>query len=194
MSQFHFTPDAYVELMRAEVPAFDELQEAVGRATEGVAARAVLELGAGTGETTRRILERHPGARLVGIDASAEMLAAARAAVPDADLRIGRLEDELPEGPFDLVVSCLVVHHLDGEGKRDLFRRVAAVLRPGGRFVLGDVVAPERAADAVAPLTPDFDLPDRVDDQVRWLADAGLRAAVEWRWKDLAVLRADLAP
>jgi tRNA (cmo5U34)-methyltransferase len=193
VSQFHFTPDRYLELIRSEVPKFDELQEAVARATVGVQAERILELGVGTGETTRRIAELHPGAALVGIDASGEMLAAARAAFPAADLRVARLEDELPDAPFDLVVSCLVVHHLDGPGKRDLFRRVAAVLRLGGRFVLGDVVVPERPEDVVAPLTPEFDLPDTLPDQVAWLAEAGFRPTLEWAWKDLAVLRADYA-
>ena len=45
-----------------------------------------------------------------------------------ADLRVSRLEDALPEGNFDLVVSALAVHHLDGAGKADLFARVAARL------------------------------------------------------------------
>jgi tRNA (cmo5U34)-methyltransferase len=191
MSQFHFDPERYLDLMRSELPKFDELQEVVARATAGVEARRILELGVGTGETTRRLLELHADAELVGFDASAEMLAVACEAFPSADLRVGRLEDPLPEGPFDVVVSCLVVHHLDGAGKRDLFRRVAGVLTPGGRFVLGDVVVPERREDAVAPLTPEFDLPDRVADQLAWLADAGFRPTVEWTWKDLAVIRAD---
>ena len=82
----------------------------------------------------------------------------------------------------------LAIHHLDGPGKADLFHRVAAVLAPGGRFVLGDVVVPEDPADATTPLSPDFDLPSRVDDQLRWLADAGLDASVSWSSGDLAVL------
>ena len=191
MSQFHFHPERYLDLMRSELPKFDELQETVARATAGVEARRILELGVGTGETTRRLLELHADAELVGFDASAEMLAVAREAFPSADLHVGRLEDPLPEGPFDLVVSCLVVHHLDGAGKRDLFRRVAGVVTARGRFVLGDVVVPERREDAVAPLTPEFDLPDPVDDQLAWLAEAGFRPTVEWTWKDLAVIRAD---
>ena len=188
--QFHFQPEGYVDLMRSELPAYDELQEQVARASEGIAPRRILELGVGTGETARRVLAVHSDAKLVGIDASAEMLAVAREAV-GGDLRVGRLEDELPRGRFDLVVSALAVHHLDAEGKRDLFRRVAARVRPGGRFVLGDVVTPERPEDAVAPLTPKFDRPDRVDDQLRWLAEAGFRPTLEWAWKDLAVIRAD---
>jgi len=191
MSQFHFTPDRYLELIRSELPRFDELQEAVARATAGIRVRRMLELGIGTGETTRRVLPLHPDAELAAIDASSEMLAVAREAFPAADLGVARLEDDLPAGPFELVVSCLAVHHLDGADKRDLFARVAAVLGPGGRFVLGDVVVPERPEDAVAPLTPGFDLPDSVPDLVRWLEQAGLRPTVEWAWKDIAVVRAD---
>jgi tRNA (cmo5U34)-methyltransferase len=173
-------------MIRTDVPRFDELQDAVAEATVGVEARDLLELGTGTGETARRVLSLHPGARLVGIDESEAMLAEAR--LEGAELLVQRIEDPLPAGPFDLVFSALAVHHLHSEQKADLFRRVAAVLRPGGRFVLGDVVVPERPEDAVTPLTPNFDRPDAVPDLLRWLADTNLAARVTWSWKDLAVL------
>jgi len=140
------------------------------------------------------VLELHPAARLVGIDESPEMLARAREALPGADLRCGRLEDPLPEGPFDLVVTALAIHHLDGAGKRELFARVHDVLPRGGTFVLGDVVVPRRPEDAVTPLTPGFDLPDSADDQLAWLEDAGFEAELVWEQRDLAVLRARRRP
>jgi tRNA (cmo5U34)-methyltransferase len=189
VSQYHFDPSTYLEMIRADVPDYDRLQDEIAAATADVPARRILELGIGTGETARRVLALHPGAELVGIDSSEEMLAVARKALP-ADLRVGRLEDPLPEGRFDLVVSALAVHHLDGTGKHDLFRRVAAVLEPGGVFVLGDVVVPERAEDAVTPLTPDFDRPDRLDDVLGWLRESGLEAETTWARRDLAVVRA----
>jgi tRNA (cmo5U34)-methyltransferase len=188
MGQFHFTPERYLELMHDEVPRYDELQEETARATAGVQTRTILELGVGTGETSRRVLARHPGAGLVGVDASPEMLA--EAALPGADLRVARLEDPLPDGPFDLVVSCLAIHHLDGGGKRDLFSRIGAVLAPDGRFVLADVIVPDDPADAVTPCTPGYDLPNRLDDQLRWLGEAGLDAEATWVRGDLAVVRA----
>jgi tRNA (cmo5U34)-methyltransferase len=187
--QFHFDPDSYLANMREDIPVFDELQEETARATEGIDVQHILELGVGTGLTSKRVLEAHPLAHLVGIDESEAMLAAAD--IP-GDLRVSRLEDPLPEGPFDLVVSCLAVHHLDAEGKQDLFRRIADVLRPGGRFVLTDVVVPERAEEAVTPTTPGFDLPDPLEPQLKWLREAGFEAEATWTWKDLAVVRADL--
>jgi tRNA (cmo5U34)-methyltransferase len=187
MADYRFVPEGYLESMLEEIPGYEELQEETARATEGVRAGRILELGTGTGETARRVLERHPAAHLTGIDVSSEMLEEARRHLPDADLRVGRLEDPLPESPFDLVVSTLAVHHLDAAGKADLFRRVAAVLTPGGRFVLGDVVVPERLEDAVIPCTPGFDLPDSVPDQLEWLEAAGLEPRVAWARRDLAV-------
>jgi tRNA (cmo5U34)-methyltransferase len=190
MGQFHFDPERYLQLMHDELPLYEELQDRAATATVGVDVRRILDLGVGTGETARRVLAVHPHATLVGIDESADMLAAAD--LPDADLRVARLEDPLPDGPFDLVVSALAVHHLDAGDKRDLFGRVARVLRPGGRFVLADVVVPDLAEDATTPLTPDFDLPDRLDDQLAWLAAARFAAEPTWVGGDLAVIRADL--
>jgi tRNA (cmo5U34)-methyltransferase len=186
--QFHFDPETYLVNMRDDIPVFDELQEQTAEAT-GEGAQAILELGTGTGETARRVITRHPGASFVGIDESEAMLAEAQI---EGDLRVSRLEDDLPEGPFDLVFSCLAVHHLDGDGKRDLFRRIATVLRPGGRFVLADVVVPDRREDEVTPTTPGFDRPDSLADQLEWLREAGFEPETTWTWKDLAVVRADL--
>jgi tRNA (cmo5U34)-methyltransferase len=189
MAEYRFTPEEYASVT-AEIPGYDELQARAAAATASVRAARILDLGVGTGETARRILEVHPGARLVGIDESPEMLAVGRGTFPDADLREGRLEDRLPEGPFDLVVSALAIHHLDGAGKRDLFGRVRDVLVPGGVFVLADVVVPRRPADAVTPLTPGYDLPDSADDQLEWLEAARFAAELVWERRDLAVVRA----
>ena len=192
MGQFHFDPESYLELMHAEVPAYDELQDEVARAAAGLDAADILELGTGTGETAERVLRLYPEARLTGIDSSPHMLAAARAKLGhDPILVVARLEDPLLPGPYDLAASALAVHHLDADGKRDLFRRVARVLRPTGRFVLGDVVVPEDPADAVTPLSPDYDLPDTIADQLAWLEDAGFAARVTWRLSDLAVFAAE---
>jgi len=190
MAQWWWDPDAYLELMSAEIPAFAEFQEQTAAATEGVDVGAMLELGIGTGETARRVRAVHPDARLTAIDSSAEMLERARSEFPGGDLRIARLEDALPDGPFDLVYSALAVHHLDGAGKRDLFRRIAAVLRPGGVFVLADVVVPDNAEDQQTPIDGEYDLPDRLDDQVEWLREVGFEATPAWVQKDLAVVRA----
>jgi tRNA (cmo5U34)-methyltransferase len=189
VTQWHWNPETYLDNMLAEVPAYRELQERTAAATEGMSASEILELGIGTGETASGVLAGHPNARLTAVDSSPEMLERARRRLPEAQLVPARLEDPLPPGPFDLVVSALAVHHLDGAGKRDLFRRVFHVLRAGGVFVLADVIVPERDEDVVTPVDGVFDLPDRLDDQLAWLDDAGFEAAPFWVYKDLAVVR-----
>jgi tRNA (cmo5U34)-methyltransferase len=188
MGDFEFTPEDFLELMHEEIPRYDELQDETVRATEGVAARRILELGFGTGETTRRVLARHPGASLIGIDGSSRMLAAIE--IEGAEFRRAELTDPLPAGPFDLVVSCLTVHHLDAAGKRDLFRRIREALTEGGVFVCGDVIAPEDPADVFTPLTPGYDFPDTLADQLAWLGEAGFEAETTWVRGDVAVVRA----
>jgi tRNA (cmo5U34)-methyltransferase len=77
-------------------------------------------------------------------------------------------------------------------GKADLFRRVADVPQPGGRYVLGDVVVPEDPADAIAPIDGDYDSPSSVADQLRWLEDAGFATELARTSRDLVVLVGDV--
>lgn len=184
-------PQTYLRMVRSEIPAYDRLQDVLVQATSGVPARRILDLGSGTGVTAQHVLARHPDASLIGIDASDHMLTHARTAVPEASFRVARLEDPLPPGPFDLVVSAFAVHHLEAGQKAALFGRVASVLATGGRFLLADVVVPSRPVDRPVPLEPGIDRPSSVRDHLDWLADAGLRPEVIVEEGDLAVIRAD---
>jgi tRNA (cmo5U34)-methyltransferase len=190
MARFQrWDPDTFLERMRETVPDYERLQDETVAAT-GTGARRILELGTGTGETARRVLARHPAAVLVGLDASDEILDRARSVLPAdrVELRVARFEDPLRDGPFDVVVSVLAVHHLDGAGKAELFRRIADRLAPGGRLVLGDFVVPEDPSQLVTRLDPEYDHPSTVSDQLRWLTAVGLDARVAWAHRDVAVL------
>jgi tRNA threonylcarbamoyl adenosine modification protein (Sua5/YciO/YrdC/YwlC family) len=189
--QYHFDADSYAEEIRMDLPAYDALQDELAGAS-GSGARRILELGTGTGETTRRLLARHPDAALVGIDENERMLAVAGQALGGArvDLRVGRIEDPLPDGPFDVVASALCVHHLSGAAKAELFCRVRDVLAPDGLFVMGDVVVPDDPSLATTPLTPGYDSPSLLAAQMRWLEEAGLDPRVVWEQGDLAVVAA----
>jgi tRNA (cmo5U34)-methyltransferase len=185
MVEADWNPDTYADQVAAEIPGYEELQDAVAAATERLPAHTILELGTGTGETALRVLALHPGAVWTGIDASAPMVTRARERLPHADLRVAPFSDPLPPGPFDLAVSVLAVHHLDRDAKRDLFTRVAQVT---DAFVLGDVTVPERPEDAVIELDS-YDLPSSKADQVRWIEAAGFDVSVTPIRADLAVFR-----
>jgi tRNA threonylcarbamoyl adenosine modification protein (Sua5/YciO/YrdC/YwlC family) len=192
-----FDPATYAATVRAEIPGYDEFQELIARtAATGWSGGRVLELGTGTGETAQRLLDRLEHAQLLSVDESPEMLAAAAAALPADRVQLiqSRLQDPLPEGPFELVVSALAIHHLDDHQKPELFLRIRAALRSGGRFVLADVVVPGDPAGARIPLTPGYDKPSSLDDQLRWLRDAGFGPVeVVWRQHDLAIVAARAA-
>lgn len=186
-----FDPLTYLSDIREEIPEYDVLQRAAIAATLNREVRHVLELGAGTAETTLRLLEEHPCARVVGLDASADMLKVAAARCPRGRFVVGRMQEPLPRGPFDLVMAALSVHHLHALEKASLFQRVHGVLEPGGRFVLADLVVPDDPADVVTEVDGEYDVPSRVDEQLAWLREAGFRARLQWCDRDLAVLVAD---
>ena len=189
--QFHFDAAGYEAMIREDIPLYDRLQDELV-AVSGSGARRVLDLGTGTGETAARLLERHPDAELVGIDESTGMLEVARSRLPAdrVSLRVARLQDRLPDGPFELVASALCVHHLLADEKRDLFDRIHAVLAPGGRFVLADVVVASDPGHATTTLTPGYDNPSTLAEQLRWLAESGFDARATWVDHDLAVVLA----
>jgi tRNA (cmo5U34)-methyltransferase len=187
VGRMEWDPARYGELID-ELPGYEELQEAVAAVAVG---QNVLELGIGTGETALRVLARNPGAKWTAIDGSEAMVAHARESLPAADIRVQRLEDPLPDGPFDLVLSVLSVHHLDGPGKRDLFARIAQITDV---FVLGDVVVPERPEDAVIGIDWVEDLPSSVPEQLEWLREAGFEAEASYVRADLAVFVARRRP
>ena len=137
MGQFDWTPDEYLERIRAKVPRYDELQEHAVAAIPFPPER-VLELGMGTGETTRRLIEAHPDSWVVGLDASPDMVFRARQSYDDVQL--ARMEDPLPDGPWDLVISVLSIAELSAEQRQNLFRRVREHSRS---LVIGDLIGGE---------------------------------------------------
>jgi tRNA (cmo5U34)-methyltransferase len=134
------SPDQYLESIRQRVPRYEELQAAAVDAVPGTPGR-ILELGFGTAETSQRLLDRFPETRITGLDSSADMVFAARE-LGWEDLRLGRIEDPLPDGPWDLVIAVLTIAELDEAGIRDLFRRVKDHSRA---VVIADVADSELA-------------------------------------------------
>lgn len=138
MGQFDWTPEVYLERIRSQIPRYDELQEQAIAAIP-LPPERVLELGMGTGETTRRLIEAHPDAWVIGLDASPDMVFRARQTYDDVQL--ARMEDPLPDGPWDLVIAVLSLNQLSDDQLQALCRRVSEQSRA---FVVGDSFQPEK--------------------------------------------------
>lgn len=104
----------------------------------------LLEIGSGTGSLAIEAA-RHCRS-VVGFDVSEVMREYARGKAMAEGLtnvafqRGGFLTFELPERLFDAAVSQIALHHLPDFWKGVALSRVAKALKPGGRFVLNDVV------------------------------------------------------
>jgi tRNA (cmo5U34)-methyltransferase len=176
MARSNWKPDTYLERIRSEIPRYDELQEQAIAAVP-FAPERVLELGMGTGETTRRLIEAYPDSWVIGLDASADMVFRARENYDDVQL--ARMEDPLPDGPWDLVIGVLSIHHLTSDQKKNLFRQVRSQARS---FVIGDLV---KADAQIAPLDPEYDFPETAADLAEWCG-----GQISWEKDDLVVVSA----
>jgi trans-aconitate 2-methyltransferase len=93
----------------------------------------VLDLGCGAGQVTEKLVALVPCGRVIALDASAAMVAAARARLGNrADVVQADLRTYVAADPVDLAFSTATLHWIpDHPG---LWRRVRASLRPGGRL------------------------------------------------------------
>jgi tRNA (cmo5U34)-methyltransferase len=130
----------------------------------------------------------------------------------NGDLSSPAWQTHLPGGRYDAIVSGLVIHHLSSRRKRELFAEVLALLEPGGIFLNMDYVAVdgplrglfdeqmranairaarERSSGACSeklPFEDTDDRPDRVEDQLRWLHEAGFQnVEVHFKWAEAAI-------
>jgi trans-aconitate 2-methyltransferase len=98
----------------------------------------VLDAGCGTGQVTATLLRRLPRGRVVALDASERMLAAARerfAGDPRVSFVHADLGAPLPlDEPVDAIVSTSTLHWVRDHDA--LWGHLAAALRPGGQLVV----------------------------------------------------------
>ena len=197
---------------RLLIPCFDDFY---GTVAELVAAHApiaprILDLGAGTGLLSAVVAGIRPQARLVLTDLAEAMLDKARqrfAGRADTEYRVMDHLALSSSDEFDVVVSGLSIHHLEDDGKRDLYARAARALKPGGLLVNADPVAGDRpemdrrywrhwydAAKAsgiaeaeleAAVIRQQLDRRAPLAPQLEWLRQAGL-TDVECRYKNVS--------
>lgn len=197
----------YDRTRRQYIPCFDDFY---GMALELIpyerdADFRVLDVGAGTGLLSALLLAAFPNARLTLVDLSPEMLGKAQARFADRkDIQYDVLDvanNPLP-GQYDVVMSALALHHIAPPGLARVFRNVFDVLAPDGIFINADQALGTSAANeqryqetwlrgirakgcseediAVALERIKVDQTSPLDDQLRWLREAGFVDVDVW--------------
>ena len=190
----------YDALRSRVIPCFTDFYGAIARLIphdHGRELRA-LDLGAGTGLVTEIIRAAFPQSRVMALDASQGMLDRFRERFAN-DGRVSTEQMDYSAGPLpkeqDLIVSALSIHHLDDEGKQQLFKTVYDCLNPDGIFINADLVRgttkrverhfqdhwrahleasgiPRKELDEIYQRMT-YDLTSTVEDQLAWLRSAG---------------------
>jgi tRNA (cmo5U34)-methyltransferase len=154
----------------------------------------ILDLGCGTGLEIEFLLSRVPNARITGVDLAESMLDLLRQRYADHMGQITLVMDSYLTLPFgtqtcDHVISVMSLHHLLRDTKLQLYRRIHAALKPGGKYVEGDsVVLAETESELLAEyheLTADMpdaqdgqyhiDIPFTIETQQALLLEAGFK-------------------
>lgn len=122
-------PEVYGRYADHRSRPFHELVARVGAAGPA----SVVDLGCGDGSLTATLAQRWPGADVVGIDSSAEMLASAPAG-PRLRFARARIEDWAPAAPVDVLVSNAALQWVPDHVA--LLPRLVGALAPGGWLAL----------------------------------------------------------
>lgn len=164
-------PDVDADVKRSVVRALDRAGELfrehdrntalVLSEVAEVADPAILELGAGHGGLSRKLLEQHPTATVTVSDINADSVSAIAASDlgqhPRAVVRtIDATDIDMPDGTFDLAVFALSFHHLPPESAAQV---LAEGTRVAKKLVIIDLARPPAPLHLIrvatmAPLAP----------------------------------------
>nr|WP_228050133.1 class I SAM-dependent methyltransferase [Tychonema sp. LEGE 06208] len=172
----------------------------------------VLDLGAGTGILSALIMQAFPQAKVLAFDMAENMLKICQTNLSAFGKRLTLQQGNFAEDDFgsgyDLVVSGLAIHHLDSAGKQQLFHQLFQSMNPEGILLIRDIVtgATPKLTEQYEKLWRQYmkasgeddaawfqnylkeDIPSSVEEQTKWLAEAGFAdAACHWRYLNFAI-------
>lgn len=205
----------YDRQRRLVIPCLDDLYGTmVELARSKIPAPKILDMGAGTGLLTLKLLKRHSEAEFTLIDLSDEMLKIAK------ERFAGRTNFKYLNGDyikydfkdkFDIIASSLSIHHLKHENKEFLYEKIYKMLNKGGVFLNADQVRAPTSANELeyqrnwrekiedGTLTEQekkpildrmkLDKPATLDDNLNWLKTSGFKDAdVYYKYYNFVVL------
>lgn len=222
IEDFFYVPDrSYDLLAEKSLPYYHEAQRflvsALCYAKDEVL--DIVDLGVGSGVTSAYILRNYPNARVTGVDLFAEMLEDARVRLAPFGDRVTLVQSDNTEFMRRLdrkvhtVVSAFCIHHLDAEGKKELFRLIHDHLLSGGRFLMLDLTTFEDPClrEFARNATIDYmrsnvkdeqyrakwihhwneiNIPHPADAMISWLSAIGFKAEIIIRAYEVALISA----
>lgn len=125
--------------MKWNVALYDQSHDFVAKFGEGIFSylkpqpnENILDLGCGTGDLTHKIFLT--GAKVLGVDNSAEMIETAKTKFPEVNFRQMDIRDLDFDEHFDAIFSNAVLHWVPEKEKA--IEKMYSSLNPGGRIVV----------------------------------------------------------
>ncbi|MFA6424163.1 MAG: class I SAM-dependent methyltransferase [Candidatus Magasanikbacteria bacterium] len=101
----------------------------------------MLDLGVGTGLTSKLIKDVLPNSKLTVVDFSRQMINSAKKKLgKNVKYVYGDYSKIKFDIKYDLIVSVIGIHHQNTAGKKKLFKKIYSLLKSGGVFIFGDLV------------------------------------------------------
>lgn len=214
----HFDEEAaeYDEKFIKIIPHYLQMTDALVEAIPFDAEKSiqVLDLGCGTGNISKKVLERFNNAEICCIDIAENMIEMTKAKLAQYKNITFRNEDfakaEFSQ-KFDTVVSSLAVHHLQDNEKEAFYKKIYGLINDGGCFYNADIVLaeteylqnlnlsrwarhmkkniPEKEVEEKwIPAHKDGDMPAKLSDQIMWLKKAGFKNIdIVWKYYNFTV-------
>ncbi len=205
----HYTKNKYDRDIVVAIPFHREIHTKIARFVKSNYAADVpydiVDLGVGTGITSGIIKSLLPQSNVDVVDFSEQMINGAKKRLGSRNVRylIGDYATMRFDKKYDIVCSVIGIHHQSHAGKRKLFKKIHAMLKPGGIFIFGDLVThrlPPIAAlnharhyhHLVANASNEKMLTEwahhhmylnnlaTVEDQIEWLEEAGFSVKQEF--------------
>ncbi len=133
----------YTDLIKKCVPRYQEmLYRMFQYIPENFKPKRIIDLGCGTGNLTREILDHFPDAEIHALDLSEEILDECKKRFPNAHnityIKADFKHMKLEPNTYDLVMSSIAIHHIEDAFKIQLYNDVFRALKDNSLFIFAD--------------------------------------------------------
>lgn len=145
-SFFDLRSESYEKHMEETINSFDEYYKLVSAPMEYTDEPVnILDLGCGTGLEIQGIFEKAPNAKITCIDLSQGMLDILKKKyIEHANqleiINASYMEYDFHIGKYDYVFGIMTMHHFLYDEKLEIYKRIKASLKDGGKYIEGDYV------------------------------------------------------